>query len=143
MSVKFLKARRAVHDQEIDPRWTDLYVDEERRQHERHAVKLEVKVSASDKRKSEFAETTTTENLSLGGLCFVTDGAVPSEGSIEIAVSTAGSKELLLPDEFLGVGTIVRHHFASDGRTTVGVLLGDSLRHNAEFAVFVTAASHV
>lgn len=141
MSVRFLKARRPTHEQNINSQWIDLYVDEERRQHERHPVKLTVKVSASHNEENSFSAVATTKDMSLGGLCFVTDRHTPSEGTVEIAVSTTGSDQALLPDEFHGVGTIVRTRESTDGSTRIGVTLGDNLRHNAEFAMFLTAAA--
>ncbi|MCD6288214.1 MAG: PilZ domain-containing protein [Candidatus Hydrogenedentes bacterium] len=141
MSVRFLNTRKPSHNQNIDERWVDLYVDKERRQYERHPIKLNVKISTVSDDGEPFSATTTTEDISLGGLCFATDRFDRLDGPIEIAVATAGSSQALLPPEFSGIGTVVRSHFEPDGRVTVGVTLGEGLRHNAEFAMFIAAAS--
>jgi hypothetical protein len=140
MVVRFLKTNRPKKEvPTIDARWADLYVDEEKRRHERLAVKLPISITAMDDRQQTFSEKTSTENVSLSGMYIRTSAAVLVNSSVEVSISTGDAGNTLLPNEFHGIGNVVRISAAPDGLNGLAIALDEHLQQNLEFAVFLNA----
>jgi len=138
MVVRFLKTGRPDKKPKIDAQWADLYVDEERRGHERLAVKLPISIAAMDVSQQTFSEETTTENVSLSGMYVHVAATLPVNSSVEFSISADRSGETL-SNEFHGIGNVVRTMATSNGRNGLAIALDDHLQQNLEFAVFLNA----
>ena len=144
MVVRFLKTSGPGKRPEIDARWADLYVEKEKREHERLTVKLPISITAMDDRQQTFSEKTTTENVSLSGMYIRTAAAVPVNSSVEVSISAGGDRDTSLPNEFHGIGNVVRTLAAPAGLNGLAIVLDEHLQRNLEFAVFLNtqASSH-
>ena len=139
MVVRFLRTGGPGKRLEIDAQWADLYVDEEKRQHERLAVKLPISITAMDDRQQTFSEKTVTENVSLSGMYIRTAAAVPVNSSVEVSISAGSAGDTSLPNEFHGIGNVVRTSAVPHGLNGLAIALDEHLQQNLEFAVFLNA----
>jgi len=139
MVVRFLKTGRPDERPEIDAQWADLYVDEERREHERLAVKLPISIAAMDVGQQTFSEETTTENVSLSGMYIHVTAALPVSSSVEFSISADCGTDTMLANEFHGIGSVVRSMAAPNGMNGLAIVLDEYLQQNLEFAMFLNA----